>query len=1059
MAALVNAAKADLDDEIVELSWESPARRLGEASVDQVPEQLHVRFRVNGSDVESTVTLNRALLPSNMRHVLHHPDGRLEDGPLPQHCFYIGMARGATGSGPASFSTCQGGFSGMLLLGKQAFLVEPSPGLRAARGLRETTGSAPHGVRRLQEEEALDMFGDVQSFVAPPGLAARRLTGATTKYVEVVVVNDNSRYTAFGGQNGLADLAAHSSSVMNAVTSIYRAAPMNVTLPYTIQIVLVAQHTFLQPDPYESTVSTWGGETELNSLLSAFLGWTSKEMSAGNLSPNDNRILLSGRDFQGSTVGYAGVSAMCSVARSGSISMCGSSLGRCSAVVAHEMGHNFGMGHDGSNNNGCATSGNIMEAVAGGPTPDKFSGCSVTYITNFFNSVYPRSTCLENKPTQVFGDPVCQNGFVEKGEDCDCGSADCSALDPCCDGATCTFASPSYQCSDVSQGCCLNCMNVSASANRICRAAQNSCDLPEICPGGTAECPTDVYVYPGQPCRASSDPSCSSATSSLDCPNFRCTWTGSACQVSSDPWEGPLATDIPGLGVGGSSASTLEECKQTCLHTASCVAIQYSATDVHEGKKCFVHSSSADTGAQYLTFQVYKFHRVTEFAGLCSLGSCWSMDYTCSVDVNRDFSGSWDMSKTCAEYNDDCNQMICHKAEYPSDPTQCGQNFAVHDKQMPVPDGTPCWHPSTPKGTRSGMCVLGNCTLASRLAVVSTCGNGGIDYGEQCDCGSSADPCCDCSRCLLRSGKQCSSHEACCDSSTCMFKASGTICRAAGDPCDEAENCTGTSARCPVDVGKPVGTSCPGTGGLEATCYAKRCVTSLHSQCSALTGGVRPFAKQSIEGGHPRTQDSHQCTALNCCTSCDVISGNVVIAGVRYTNPSLCNSCQRLTQWSTFSVRNSDGTLESNTIYLGAAEDGTMLQNNSKVCIRAVDVAMETSCGPQEFLEASIGRCLGCDNACSTCVGPSLFDCVGACAYGDRDSRGACPLSLEQASAVPTPASSPSPSPASSPSPGSSPASSPSPGEGMADSAQASSSRIAALAGILLFVLLVRRLS
>lgn len=908
----VVATQADTANELVDFTWEvpAPARRLGQVTLAQIPEQLDVRFQINGSEVEVRLLRNRALLPSSMRHVLHHPDGSLEEGPLPEPCFYVGEAQAANSTGPVSFSTCQGGFSGMVLLDGQALLVEPSHKLSSGRALQGAVGRALHSVRRLQEADALEMFGDVQNFLAPKGAEARRLSsGASTKHVEVVVVNDNSRYNSFGGQMGLPALAAHSASVMNIVSSIYRKAPDSGAFPYTIQIVLVAQHTFLQPDPWDSVVKTGGSETEVNSLLMLFLGWSSVEMSSHVLPANDNRVLLSGRDFDGSTIGYAGMSTMCNLGRSGSINMCSNSQPeRCAATVAHELGHNFGMNHDGAGND-CSSSGTIMEAVGGGPTPDAFSGCSVNYVTNFFQQVYPKSQCLENRPTRVAGDPVCQNGFVEQGEDCDCGAADCSAIDPCCNGATCSFASPSYECSDAIQGCCKNCMKVSASANHICRAAQNSCDLPETCPGGIADCPQDVYAYPGQ-----------------------------ACSVDG-------------------------------------------------------------------------------FAGLCSLGSCVSMDYTCSVDVNRDFSGSWDLTETCAQYNDDCNIMICHKGEYPNDATKCGQNFVVHDKQMSVPDGTPCWHPSSPKGTRTGMCVLGNCTLAYSLAVVPTCGNGGIDYGEQCDCGSQADPCCDCSTCQLHSGKQCSSHEACCEASTCLFKASGTMCRAAADSCDLAESCTGTSGRCPTDLGTPWGTSCSGGAGLTSTCYAKRCVNDLNTQCSILTGGVRPFAKMNIDGGHPRTFTEHHCPALYCCMSCDVLPGTVNIGGVRYSNPTLCNSCSRLTSWSTFTVTTIDGTT-TNKIYLGAVEDGTVLQNSGQMCIRAEETTPANSCSSREYLEVSTGHCVRCNAACSACTGPSPFDCVDACAYGPKDSRGSCPFSSEQlASSLPAPSPVPTPVPGAVPTP------------------------------------------
>ena len=70
----VLAAEADTDDELVDFTWEVPARRLGQVSPGQIPEHLDVRFRINGSEIEIRLLRNRALLPSNLRHVLHHPD-------------------------------------------------------------------------------------------------------------------------------------------------------------------------------------------------------------------------------------------------------------------------------------------------------------------------------------------------------------------------------------------------------------------------------------------------------------------------------------------------------------------------------------------------------------------------------------------------------------------------------------------------------------------------------------------------------------------------------------------------------------------------------------------------------------------------------------------------------------------------------------------------------------------------------------------------------------------------------------------------------------------------
>lgn len=64
---------------------------------------------------------------------------------------------------------------------------------------------------------------------------------------------------------------------------------------------------------------------------------------------DDNGQLFSGYDFQGNAIGYATIGEMCKV-DSGGINQVTISDGRSAMLVAHEMGHNFGLYHDGTNN-------------------------------------------------------------------------------------------------------------------------------------------------------------------------------------------------------------------------------------------------------------------------------------------------------------------------------------------------------------------------------------------------------------------------------------------------------------------------------------------------------------------------------------------------------------------------------------------------------------------------------------------------------------------------------------------------------------------------------------
>ncbi|XP_051016691.1 disintegrin and metalloproteinase domain-containing protein 2 [Acomys russatus] len=83
----------------------------------------------------------------------------------------------------------------------------------------------------------------------------------------------------------------------------------------------------------------------------------------------------------------------------------------------------------------------------------------------------------------------------------------------------------------------------------------------------------------------------------------------------------------------------------------------------------------------------------------------------------------------------------------------------------------------------------------------SFCGNGELEEGEVCDCGSkickdNPPPCCNPNNCGLSEGSTCASGPCC---SNCQIKQKGEVCRLAIEECDVTEYCNGTSAVCEED--------------------------------------------------------------------------------------------------------------------------------------------------------------------------------------------------------------------------------------------------------------------
>ncbi|XP_035529009.1 disintegrin and metalloproteinase domain-containing protein 12 [Morone saxatilis] len=233
--------------------------------------------------------------------------------------------------------------------------------------------------------------------------------------------------------------------------------------------------------------------------LNNFLEWRTRELLPRLR--HDNAQLVMGGSFDGTTVGMASQSSMCSRDRSGGVNVdhLVSVLGVAS-TVAHELGHNLGMSHDTAERrcscqNEARLGGCIMEPSTGFMPGQQFSSCSAADLS--VSLLHGGGMCLFNvpQPDRLLGGPRCGNLYVEKGEECDCGLLE-ECEDPCCNASTCQLV-PGAQCS--SDGiCCHDCKL--RAAGSVCREPLGECDLPEFCTGSSAYCPPNVFLQNGEPC-------------------------------------------------------------------------------------------------------------------------------------------------------------------------------------------------------------------------------------------------------------------------------------------------------------------------------------------------------------------------------------------------------------------------------------------------------------------------------------------------------------------------------------------------------------------------------
>lgn len=213
------------------------------------------------------------------------------------------------------------------------------------------------------------------------------------KYVELVVSVDKE-FIEIHNNNTL-EIIQHVSKAVNLVNEIY-VRHFNISI-ILINVTLIHDWGSYEvspgPTPLSSTqFADW--EYSVDALLTNFSQY---RMDGNNLPSHDFATLLSGKDFQESVLGYAGVSTMGNAANSNMIAQTQNTTTGDAFLIAHEMGHSFGMWHDGVSNE-CDNSGYIMSAVwSAGTFPTDFSACSTTYLIQFLDS--SGITALDNVPT------------------------------------------------------------------------------------------------------------------------------------------------------------------------------------------------------------------------------------------------------------------------------------------------------------------------------------------------------------------------------------------------------------------------------------------------------------------------------------------------------------------------------------------------------------------------------------------------------------------------------------------------------------------------------------
>uniref|UniRef100_A0A3Q2QL95 ADAM metallopeptidase domain 11 n=1 Tax=Fundulus heteroclitus TaxID=8078 RepID=A0A3Q2QL95_FUNHE len=343
-----------------------------------------------------------------------------------EHCYYQGRLRGLPESW-AAVSTCHG-LCGMFSDGFYSYGIEPVHNASHQVNMREhIMQNSPFfffSLLFVEDDNRQELTEDQQvtggmkrskRFVRRPSVQTE------TKYIELMVVNDYDLVSESGDYSAALRWSFFFS--VQLLGDIFQ-EQLNT------RIVLVAMETWTSENMMPVV------EDPLMTLQN-FMKYRKDSIRE----QSDVVQLFSGRTFHSSRSGTAYTGGVCSPTKGGGINEYGS-VGAMAITLCQSLGQNIGMKWNNARTSASdcrcpdAWVGCIMEDT-GFYLPRKFSRCSVDEYIQFL--LQGGGSCLFNKPNKLLDPPECGNGFVEPGEECDCGSQECARSGgACCKKCTLT---------------------------------------------------------------------------------------------------------------------------------------------------------------------------------------------------------------------------------------------------------------------------------------------------------------------------------------------------------------------------------------------------------------------------------------------------------------------------------------------------------------------------------------------------------------------------------------------------------------------------------------------
>ncbi|NWR49842.1 ATS7 metalloproteinase, partial [Regulus satrapa] len=437
--------------------------RRSPASRSKLPAFYELHYK--GQPLKFNLSLNRHLLAPGF--VSERRFGGIAGAKIQPRsynsCHMIGEVRGrALQGGLAALSTCDG-LKGVFQLMNEDYFIEPVssspreegaaqphriykrqvPTDRAEQGRRAPAPREPCGVRESQESLERSERRRERWEQKQPGRRRRRRRRmkprsiSREKWVETLVVADTKMVEFHGSLN----VEKYVLTVMNMVAGLFHHASIGNPINIAIVRLILLEH-----EEEDLKISHHADNT-----LKSFCKWQKSINVKGDSHPlhHDVAVLLTRKDICAAmnrpceTLGLSHVAGMCQPHRSCNIN---EDTGLPLAfTVAHELGHSFGIQHDGSSND-CEPVGKrpfiMSPQLLYDTSPLTWSRCSREYITRFLDRGW--GLCLDDPPArEVLDFPLVPPGVLyDVGHQCRLQygpySTFCEDMDSVCSTLWCT---------------------------------------------------------------------------------------------------------------------------------------------------------------------------------------------------------------------------------------------------------------------------------------------------------------------------------------------------------------------------------------------------------------------------------------------------------------------------------------------------------------------------------------------------------------------------------------------------------------------------------------------